>query len=135
MTGCRKNICVEQGEKGFYLQVRKIPFWRVLCVCVCTCVCIWGVGSAAGASWWSHQATQHQRGIGAVYSILADGPRAKLADASKMGHRNSRWSCAWKVLHLKGHPDQNAKCFSSNSFEQTSWGLDCTPIPISLHRF
>lgn len=33
----------------------------------------------------------------------------------------------WKVIHLKGHPNQDARCFSSNSFEQMSTGLQPYP--------
>lgn len=127
-------MCRTGRQWGLYLQMRKSPGFEKWCVC--GCICVYGEvvmllrlpGGAIKKPHtpkrnWSYIQNLGRQGQSQVCRCLC----------LKWGIEIAHGHVAWKVLHLKGHPEQNAKCFSSNSFEQMSWGLDRIPNPISWH--
>lgn len=128
-------MCRTGRQWGLYLHMRNSPGFESG-VRVATFVCVYGevvvlLRLPGGAIKKPHTLKRK-------WSCIQNLGRQVLSQVCrclclKWGIEIAHGHVAWKLLHLKGHPEQNAKCFSSKSFEQMSWGLDRIPIPMSWH--
>lgn len=105
--------------RALYTDEKESWFWKV--VCVVAFVCVYGevvvlLRFPGGAIKKPHTP---ERNWSCIQKL---GRWAQSQDCRclclKWGIEIAHGHVAWKLLHLQGHPEQNAKCFSSNSFEQ-----------------